>query len=1088
MGCSCSDDFSGDLSDDRCWWIFALSTVGTFAVGLMVIIVFRVIRAFLLVCCPRTSSGGLLYDASPELVLQRGPEGFIVRDDAKGTMLAVKHFVVDLLSLGRTSGKILAVTTFVFSVISIITYFIDSTKVIERCISENEPTVVIDSVANVYFTIHFVMRFIAAEDRLRMWFELASLVDFFTIPPSVVTFINRRTWLGFRFMRILRLVQFSEIIQITGIIKSGSRLQLAIAGIKFCSFWLAASGLIHMIENYGDPWNYEDAQNITYGTTLYFTMVTMSTVGYGDEGAKTALGRGFMIVFIVGGLALFASYTPVIIDFVQSLSPYEGAYRKKDERPHIVVCGHVTEESIGNFLADFLHKDRPYNNTVVVFLHMEPPSPAVGALVKRLYTRVTFIRGSILQPRDLERVKLRQAAACIILANKYASDPDEEDSSNIMRVIAAKNCCKTIRVIVQLIQVESKSYLQNIPFFDSCRGDDVICITELKLGMIAQSCLCPGFSTYLANLTCMRSEPNFIIGRDQDVDGNKWKKLYERGAAYELYATELSKTFVGETYDEAVRICYEELDLVMFGVSVSDHALGRRLLLNPAGKWLYITSNTVGFFIAQDSKQLEKVKKYGLYGQEKNVKPSATVEMTNLSESETPSPFNRRTARSSMSNLWNKIVSPRHVSSKLSFETCPSQRRYFPFHVYVEQYHTVSARSYNDAILQAEECLQLCSHIVVIIFGAKDSPLLGLNYLLRPLRSHHIEIEDLKQVVFVGNSEYLRREWPCLEQFEKVGVIEGSPLDGNVLQKAALNYCDMCVILSPRPNDKQGASIEDFTLMDKESVLASLNIKGMKYNELENNPLVLHAGGPSVVGTEARKRRARERPVIDGSDIPTLTELILDTNVQYLDFEDDDDDAIELYRTTSFAAGSVIATSVIDSVMSAAYFNSEIVTVIKQIISGQTGSRRSKPLAESDVEMGKDDVERNTTADYHCYFEHMDLSSSSYSHFGEERRAYGELFLELLNNEGILCLGIFRYQNFEQQRTRCVITSPAFTFNLHCSDKIFVLHSRKIGGQEGRANEVLQFNHTVQLTPVKTVKVKEQNHPLFGSLEDVSAV
>ena len=106
----------------------------------------------------------------------------------------------------------------------------------------------------------------------------------------------------------------------------------------------------------------------------------------------------------------------------------------------------------------------------------------------------------------------------------------------------------------------------------------------------------------------------------------------------------------------------------------------------------------------------------------------------------------------------------------------------------------------------------------------------------------------------------------------------------------------------------------------------------------------------------------------------------------------------------------------------------------------------------------------------------------------QERRAYGELFLELLNNEGILCLGIFRYQNFEQQRTRCVITSPAFTFNLHCSDKIFVLHSRKIGGQEGRANEVLQFNHTVQLTPVKTVKVKEQNHPLFGSLEDVSAV
>lgn len=45
----------------------------------------------------------------------------------------------------------------------------------------------------------------------------------------------------------------------------------------------------------------------------------------------------------------------------------------------------------------------------------------------------------------------------------------------------------------------------NIPSWDWRRGDDVICLAELKLGFIAQSCLAPGFSTMMANLFAMRS-------------------------------------------------------------------------------------------------------------------------------------------------------------------------------------------------------------------------------------------------------------------------------------------------------------------------------------------------------------------------------------------------------------------------------------------------------------------------------------------------------------------------------------------------------------------------------------------------------
>lgn len=51
----------------------------------------------------------------------------------------------------------------------------------------------------------------------------------------------------------------------------------------------------------------------------------------------------------------------------------------------------------------------------------------------------------------------------------------------------------------------AQAYLLNIPSWDWKQGDDVICLAELKLGFIAQSCLAPGFSTMMANLFAMRS-------------------------------------------------------------------------------------------------------------------------------------------------------------------------------------------------------------------------------------------------------------------------------------------------------------------------------------------------------------------------------------------------------------------------------------------------------------------------------------------------------------------------------------------------------------------------------------------------------
>jgi len=53
-------------------------------------------------------------------------------------------------------------------------------------------------------------------------------------------------------------------------------------------------------------------------------------------------------------------------------------------------------------------------------------------------------------------VQVKEADACLVLANKYCEDPDAEDAANIMRVISIKNYHDDIKIIIQLLQYHNK--------------------------------------------------------------------------------------------------------------------------------------------------------------------------------------------------------------------------------------------------------------------------------------------------------------------------------------------------------------------------------------------------------------------------------------------------------------------------------------------------------------------------------------------------------------------------------------------------------------------------------------------------------
>ncbi|XP_046741019.1 calcium-activated potassium channel slowpoke isoform X34 [Diprion similis] len=1093
----------------RKWWCFLLSSIFTFLAGLLIVLLWR---AFAFLCCRKEP------EFAPNDPKQKEQKAARQGKEFEGTfMTEAKDWAGELISGQTTTGRILVVLVFILSIASLIIYFIDASNCseeVERCQKwSNNTTQQIDLAFNIFFMVYFFIRFIAASDKLWFMLEMYSFVDYFTIPPSFVSIYLDRTWIGLRFLRALRLMTVPDILQYLNILKTSSSIRLAQLVSIFISVWLTAAGIIHLLENSGDPFEFTNPQQLSYWTCVYFLIVTMSTVGYGDVYCQTVLGRTFLVFFLLVGLAIFASCIPEIIDLIGTRNKYGGTLKNERGRRHIVVCGHITYESVSHFLKDFLHEDREDVDVEVVFLHRKPPDLELEGLFKRHFTTVEFFQGTIMNPIDLQRVKVHEADACLVLANKYCQDPDAEDAANIMRVISIKNYSDDIRVIIQLMQYHNKAYLLNIPSWDWKQGDDVICLAELKLGFIAQSCLAPGFSTMMANLFAMRSfKTKWLVDWNQSPDMQAWQNDYLRGTGMEMYTETLSPTFIGMPFAKATELCFTKLKLLLLAIEIKgDAGNDSKISINPRGA--KIAANTQGFFIAQSADEVKRawfyckachddikdetlikkckcknlatfrkgVRAVQMVGraseisrerddlnamrnhrnsvgmtlmnstkQVNKVKPNVNRTPNDSLSSPNQSYNNQRSQEESAYSGYHlayevKKLMPTSRGSGgnnvnnnggLQVGIADDQAKDFDFEKTEMKYdstgmfHWSPARNLEDCILDRNQAAMtvLNGHVVVCLFADPDSPLIGLRNLVMPLRASNFHYHELKHVVIVGAVDYIRREWKMLQNLPKISVLNGSPLSRADLRAVNVNLCDMCCILSAKV-----PSNDDPTLADKEAILASLNIKAMTFDDTIG--VLSQVGSPIVL---------QRRGSVYGANVPMITELVNDSNVQFLDQDDDDDPDTELYLTQPFACGTAFAVSVLDSLMSTTYFNQNALTLIRSLITGGATPELELILAEGAGLRGGYSTADSLSNRDRCRVGQISLYDGPLAQYGEGGK-YGDLFVAALKSYGMLCIGLYRYRfrdtssSCDASSKRYVITNPPDDFTLLPTDQVFVL-------------------------------------------------
>jgi len=259
-----------------------------------------------------------------------------------------------------------------------------------------------------------------------------AIIDLLAILPDYRALRMLRILVLFRMLKLFRYL--GGIGELAGVLKE-KRFEFLILGIFLGFITLASATSIYLFE--GDR---SGASFTTFFDALYWSIVTLSTVGYGDITPHTTEGRIVAMVLILGGIA-FITFTTSI--FVSALTERlhglrEGRVRHEVEKlkNHTVVCGYGR---VGRVVVDRLARE------ALPFVVVESDERKVEWVRKNGHLAV---QGDAARDDILEQLGVRRHAETIICTT-------HDDVANVFITLSARHMNPGISIIARANASES---------------------------------------------------------------------------------------------------------------------------------------------------------------------------------------------------------------------------------------------------------------------------------------------------------------------------------------------------------------------------------------------------------------------------------------------------------------------------------------------------------------------------------------------------------------------------------------------------------------------------------------------------------
>ncbi|ROL53079.1 Potassium channel subfamily T member 2 [Anabarilius grahami] len=204
--------------------------------------------------------------------------------------------------------------------------------------------------------------------------------------------------------------------------------------------------------------------NLTLFDSLYFCVVTFSTVGFGDVTPQIWPSQLLVVIMICVALIVlpiqFEQLAFLWMERQKSGGNYS-RYRAQTEK-HVVLCVSCLKiDLLMDFLNEFFAHPRLQDYYVVILCPAEMDVQVRRVLHIPLWAqRVIYLQGSALKDQDLMRAKMDDAEACFILSNRFEVDRFAADHQTILRAWAVKDFAPNCPLYVQILKPENKFHIK----------------------------------------------------------------------------------------------------------------------------------------------------------------------------------------------------------------------------------------------------------------------------------------------------------------------------------------------------------------------------------------------------------------------------------------------------------------------------------------------------------------------------------------------------------------------------------------------------------------------------------------------------
>lgn len=336
--------------------------------------------------------------------------------------------------------------------------------------------------------------------RFRFAIRPMNIIDILAVLAVVPALRGLRALRLLRLLRGVRIFRHSSPVEGLGRAFNENRFLYAFA-FSMLGLAIIVGGLsIFLVEQGENP----GLQSVADG--IWWAIVTLTTVGFGDIAPVTGLGRivaGFLMVIGMFFLALFAGIVGNTMLHVV-LNIREEQIRMSGHLNHVVLCGY--DGGAHMLLSTLMEEPANQKREFIIFSPGERPPDVPDSF--------TWVMGDPTKESELEKVRLAYAAAVVVVGSRDVS-PQQADAQTILTVFTIRRYNRQhaitperqrpLYIVAEILEAE------NVEHARAAGCDEVIQTTRVGFSLLAHALVMPGTAEVMSQVASF-STHNLYVG------------------------------------------------------------------------------------------------------------------------------------------------------------------------------------------------------------------------------------------------------------------------------------------------------------------------------------------------------------------------------------------------------------------------------------------------------------------------------------------------------------------------------------------------------------------------------------------------